>query len=107
MRTNGTLIYPLSVSTPQFDKRGVPITGPNPTWSGEIPCHIKTLSSTSNGRYEDGTFHQASYEVLVERNAIPTDCQKVKLVRRGVVLGEFQIQGYPEVINLDRIKFTV
>lgn len=107
MRTNGYLQYPLSATAPQFDEDGVPVSTSSPTWSDKIPCYIRTVSSTSKGIYEDGVFHQASYEVLVERNTIPENTQKVKLVRGQVELGEKQVQGYPEVINLDRIKIIV
>lgn len=107
MRTNGYLYYPNAVTAPQFDEDGVPLSTPSSTWSDAVPCHIRTVSSTSKGTYEDGVFHQASYEVLVERNAIPENTQKVKLVRGAVELGEFQVQGYPETINLDRIKIIL
>jgi len=109
MRTNGILYYPTNAATaPQFDEDGVPVVStPSSLWSDPVPCHIRTLSSSSKGTYEDGTFHQASYQVLVERNAIPEDTQKVKLERGGVTLGEFQVQGFPESINLDRIKIIV
>lgn len=108
MRTNGNLYYPITATAPQFDEDGVPVVStPSSLWSDPVPCHIRTLSSSSKGTYEDGTFHQASYQVLVERNTIPEDTKKVKLERGGVTLGEFQVQGFPEVINLDRIKIIV
>jgi len=109
MRTNGILYYPTSSATaPQFDEDGVPVVStPSSLWSDPVPCHIKMLSSSSKGTNEDGTFHQASYQVLVERNAIPEDTKKVKLERNGVTIGEFQVQGYPEVINLDRIQIIL
>ena len=107
MRTNGYLQYPISATAPQFDEDGVPVSTSSPTWSEQIPCHIRTVNSTSNGTYEDGTFHQASYEVLVERDTIPENTQKVKIVRGKVNLGEFQVQGYPESISLDRIKIVL
>ena len=107
MRTNGILYYPISAAAPRFDEDGVPVSAPSSMWSDPVPCHIRMLSSTSKGTYEDGTFHQASYQVLVERNAIPEDTKKVKLERGGTSLGEFQVQGYPEAITLDRIKIIL
>lgn len=108
MRTNGILYYPTSASAPLFDEDGVPVVNaPSSQWSDPVPCHIRMLSSSSKGTNEDGTFHQASYQVLVERNAIPEDTKKVKLERGGVTIGEFQVQGYPEVINLDRVKIIL
>ncbi len=107
MRTNGYLYYPTSATAPTFNDDGVPVTTSQHGWSDAVPCHIRTVSSTSNGRYEDGTFHQASFEVLTERNTVPLDTQKVKLERSGKTLGEFQVQGMPEEISLDRIKIVV
>lgn len=77
------------------------------SWSDSIPCNIKTVTNTSKGRYEDGKFNQASYEVLVESYHFPIDIKRVKLVRGKVELGEFAVQGMPTPTTMDRVIIIV
>lgn len=105
MRTNGYLQY-LTHTEGGFNEDGEPILGTD-LWSSPISCSIKTVTNTSNGRYEDGKFNQASYEVLVENGQVPIDTNRVKLSRHDVELGEYAVQGKPLPTSMDRVKIIV
>ena len=102
MRTNGILRYQI-ISETGFNDDGEPIA--SGSWSEEIPCSIKTVTNNSKGRYEDGKFNQASYEVLIE--TIPLDVRRVKLERDGITLGEYPVQGLPTPTTMGRVKIIV
>jgi hypothetical protein len=105
MRTNGHLQY-LTQTESNFNEDGEPIMGVS-SWSSPVSCSIKTVTNNSNGRYEDGKFNQASYEVLVENEQIPLDTNRVRLYRYDVELGEFVVQGKPTPTSMDRVKIIV
>jgi hypothetical protein len=105
MRTNGYLQYFSSMGG-GFDEDGEPI-GATEAWSDPVDCFIETVTNNSKGRYEDGKFNQASYEVLVENGAVPIDINRVRLVRLGKTLGEFAVQGDLIPGAMDRIKIVV
>lgn len=102
MRTNGVLRYQI-ISRNGFNDDGEPIA--SDAWSDVIPCSIKTVTNNSKGRYEDGKFNQASYEVLVE--TIPLDVRRIRLERDGILLGEYPIQGLPTPTTMGRVKIIV
>lgn len=102
MRTNGILRYQI-ISETGFNDDGEPIA--SDSWSEAIPCSIKTVTNNSKGRYEDGKFNQASYEVLIE--TIPLDVRRVKLERDGITLGEYPVQGLPTPTTMGRVKIIV
>ena len=106
MRTNGTLQY-CSLAEGGFNEDGEPIAAGTPTLSKAIPCSIKTVTNNSKGRYEDGKFNQASYEILVETANFPLSVKRVRLQRKGIDLGEFAVQGLPIPITMDRVKIIV
>ncbi len=105
MRTNGFLQY-LTHSEGGFNEYGEPIDGID-SWSTPISCFIKTVTNNSKGRYEDGKFNQASYEILVESEQIPIDINRVRLVRSKVELGEYAVQGKPIPTVMERVKIIV
>jgi hypothetical protein len=105
MRTNGLLQYNIHTDG-GFNDDGEPI-GSVDSWSEAVRCHIETVTNNSKGRYEDGKFNQASYEVLVEAGTIPADTNRVKLTRGKTELGEFSVQGRPEPLSMDRVKITI
>lgn len=106
MRANGYLQYCI-YSQGGFDEDGDPIEGGVATWSETVPCSIQTVTNNSKGRYEDGKFNQASYEVLVENGTIPPDANRVRLVRGEVQLGEYPVQGKPIPTVMERVKIVV
>jgi len=104
MRTNGTLKY--LVSQPfAFDDDGMPTSG-EATWSNSVECFIRTNTHNTRGTYQDGKFTQASYEVLIERQPLLVRPSRVRLVRYGYELGEFDVQDI-QLVQLDRIKILV
>ena len=105
MRTNGILQY-LTHTDGGFNDDGEPIMGTD-SWSTPVSCSIKTVTSDSKGRYEDGKFNQASYEVLVENGQVPFDTNRVRLMRNDVELGEYVVQGKPISTTMDRVKIIV
>ena len=105
MRTNGYLQY-LTHTEGGFNEDGEPIMGSD-IWSSPVSCSIKTVTNNSKGRYEDGKFNQASYEVLVENEQIPISTNRVKLFRHDVELGEYAVQGKPIPTFMDRVKIIV
>lgn len=105
MRTNGFLQY-LTHTEGGFNDDGEPIMGTD-SWSTPVSCSIKTVTNNSKGRYEDGKFNQASYEVLVENGQVPIDTNRVRLMRNDVELGEYVVQGKPIPTTMDRVKIIV
>lgn len=105
MRTNGILQYNIHASG-GFNDEGEPVSSAD-TWSEEVKCFICTVTNNSDGRYDDGKFNQASYEVLVEDGQIPIDINRVKLTRGKTELGEFAVQGLPLPLTMSRVKIVV
>ena len=103
MRTNGTFRYLLSDN--RFNDDGEPIVSVQ--WSEAVPCSIKTVTNNSKGRYEDGKFNQASYEILVETSKCPLNIKRLKLERDGIELGEYPVQGLPTPTTMGRVKIIV
>ena len=106
MRTNGTLQYS-APSAGGFNEDGEPIAAGTPSYSEDIPCLIRTVTNNSKGRYEDGKFNQASYEVLVETANCPLDINRVRLYRAGTLLGEYAVQGVPIPTTMNRVKIVL
>ena len=105
MRTNGFLQY-FTHTDGGFNEDGEPIDGTG-CWSTPISCFIKTVTNNSKGRYEDGKFNQASYEILVESEHVPIGINRVRLVRSDVELGEYAVQGKPIPTVMERVKIIV
>lgn len=105
MRTNGFLQY-LTHTEGGFNEDGEPIDGID-NWSVPISCLIKTVTNNSKGRYEDGKFNQASYEILIEHGQVPIDINRVRLVRHEVELGEYAVQGKAIPTVMERVKIIV
>lgn len=105
MRTNGTIKYHILIGN-GFNDDGEPLAAET-SWSDHIPCSIRTVTNNSKGRYEDGKFNQASYEILVETAGFPLDIKRVRLQRDGVELGEFAVQGLPIPTTMNRTKIIV
>lgn len=105
MRTNGTLQYCIT-NTVVFDENGIPVNAIC-QWSNDVRCSIQTVTNKSDGRYEDGRFNQYSYSIFVEDGQVPMDINRVRIVRDGVELGEFAVQGMPVPTTMGRIKITV
>lgn len=104
MRTNGTLQYNIHTGG-GFNDDGEPVASVD-TWSEDVRCFIRTATNET-GRYEDGAFIQASYEVLVEDGRIPLEANRVKLTRGKTELGDFAVQGIPLPLTMNRIKIVV
>lgn len=110
MRVNGLLYIKRAATLPGaesgFNEDGEPIKG-NPEYGEPIPCHIRTITDNRRGRYEDGEFRQASYEVLLEQPREHFTADKVKLCRYGDLLGEYDVQSVEPLTVLGRIRITV
>lgn len=104
MRTNGILKY--CIPSMSFNDDGEPSWG-DTSWSDGMPCLIKPITNNSKGRYEDGKYSQASYEVLVESACLPNDINRIKLQRDGQELGEFAVQGIPTPTSMHRTILIV
>lgn len=93
-----------------FDEDGMPTVG-TAVWSDPIECYIDVNTHNNKGTYQDGMFTQATYEVLIERQALDIVPNRIRLTRSSDVvsqmdLGEWEVQNF-ESIHLDRIKITV
>lgn len=110
MRTNGYLYIKQSAAASGeatgFDGDGDPISG-TPTFSSPIPCSIKTVTDSRKGRYEDGIFRQASFEVLLEQPSEPFTAKEIRLERFGETLGDYSVQSVEQATLLGRIIITV
>ena len=84
----------------ELDGDGYP-TLPVTSWSEPIKCSIKANSKANIGiTTNKNVFETSSFEVLIEQQ--PFDASIISLERDGVALGEFQVQGIPEVLNVVR-----
>lgn len=72
----------------------------------EIGCNLKVNNQSNNGRYEGGTFTQATYEILIENQSIEGKRLRLKNYK-GDALGDFTIQSIQHLTFTNRIKITV
>lgn len=110
MRTNGTLQYEI-VTGGGVDKYGEPIA-PKTSWSEPIRCSIHANTDTRRGRYEDGLFRQASFVVMIERNAyrdidVIADIKRVRLMRGRESLGEYFVMSVVPAESVGRVQIDV
>lgn len=104
MRTNGTLQYQ-TLAPGGVDEYGEPIAA-QLTWSDPIRCSIKTNTDDHKGVYEDGTFHVASYTILLE--AQPSKkFERIRLQRRADVLGEYRVMSAECIETMGRFQVVV
>ena len=64
---NGILTYPQG-GTQRLDQDGNPVTAS--TAEQSVECYINTSSENRNGRYDDGQFKNATYNVLVDMDSV-------------------------------------
>lgn len=82
------------------------------SWSDPIRCSISTNTDTRRGRYEDGIFRQASFVVMIERNAhrdidVIADIKRIRLVRGREPLGEYFVLSVVPLDSVGRIQINV
>lgn len=110
MRENGLLYIKQAPARSDgetgFDEDGNPIAGV-PSYADPIPCYIRTVTDNRKGRYEDGVFRQASFEVLLEQPGEHFTASVVKLERYGDSLGEYTVQSIEPITTQGRIRITV
>lgn len=105
MRYNGSIQY--ETTTPGgIDNNGEP-TPAETVWSEPIKCSIRANSDTRKGIYEDGKFRQASYVVLIENQAIPSDIKRLQITRHFENLGEHDILNIELLTTVGRIQIMV
>ena len=110
MRTNGTLQY--EITTPGgVNEYGEPIASQT-SWCDPIRVSINANTDTRRGRYEDGQFRQASFTVLIERNAhldidVISDIKRVRLVRGRESLGEYFVLSCAPCDTVGRFQIIV
>ena len=110
MRTNGTLQYEI-ITGGGVNNDGEPIA-PVTSWSDPIRCSIHANTDSRRGRYEDGLFRQASFVVLIERNAhfevdVIADIKRVRLTRGCEPLGEYFVLSVVPAESVGRIQIDV
>lgn len=104
MRTNGTLKYAIITEGGENEWGEVDDTA-SVEWSEPIPCSIKTLSDSRIGKYEDGEFRQASYQILIELAEFPYN--RIQLERLDEDLGEHRIISAEPLSTVGRTKIIV
>lgn len=99
INVNGTLRVKLNSSSEEkLDDNGYPAFSSD-SWSEPIECNIKTNSRADVGATTNGNvFETSDFEVLIEQQSFSAEI--INLVRDGVDLGEFQIQGEPEPLDV-------
>jgi hypothetical protein len=110
MRTNGTLQYEI-ITGGGVNEYGEPMKGVS-AWSDPIRVSIRTNTDTRRGRYEDGQFRQASFCVMIERNAhldinVITDINHVRLTRNGESLGDYFVLSVTPAESVGRVQIDV
>ena len=105
MRYNGVLQYQIVSQSEELDEYGEIATEQSVSWSEEIPCSIKTNKDTRKGKYEDGEFRQASFNILIEGSSI--DANRVKLSRLGEDLGEYRVLSVEPLTTVGRVQIMV
>lgn len=89
---NGILTYS-QIETQRLDKYGNPIAE-NAT-EKHVQCFINTSSENRNGRYEDGQFKHATYNVLVDMDSVEDNFnpKRISLLHQQKGnLGSFPVQ---------------
>lgn len=104
MRTNGTLRYAVITEGGENEYGEVDDTA-SVNWSDKIPCSIKTLSDSRIGKYEDGEFRQASYQILIELAEFPYN--RIQLERLGEDLGEHRVISAEPLSTVGRTQIIV
>ena len=94
-----------------MNEYGEPVE-PAIAWSDPMQCSIKTNTDTRRGRYEDGLFRQASFVVMIERNAhrdidVIADIKRVRLVRGSESLGEYFVMSVVPAESVGRVQIDV
>lgn len=93
MRVNGYIFF-CTAEGGAFDEFGEPTTDTEMIeQSDRIPAFVQTISDNLQGKYEDGTFHQASYKVFVEGThevQHPANTY-IDVYRQGQPLGQHKI----------------
>ena len=110
MRVNGSMQYEI-VTGGGVNEYGEPIVSAS-TWSESIPCSISTNTDTRRGRYEDGLFRQASFCILIERQAnraidVFTDIKRVRLMRGVEMLGDYFVLQVIPADSVGRVQIDV
>lgn len=105
MRYNGKL-YIQTLSGGGINEYGEPIASQY-AWGPVIPCIIETISDTRKGRYEDGRFRQSSFNILFCSVCPITSIKRVRLERKGEVLGEFDVISVESFEGVGRVRITV
>lgn len=110
MRANGTLQYEI-IQDGGVNTFGEPLDSVA-TWSEPIRCSVNANSDNRRGIYEDGTFRQATWVVLIERNAhrdinVINDIKRVKLARGNESLGEYFVMSVTPLDTVGRVKIIV
>lgn len=103
MRANGTLKYAV-ITEGGLNDYGEE-TGSTLSWSEPMPCSIKTLSDSRIGKYEDGEFRQASYQIMIELTEFPYN--RIRLERLGEDLGEHRIISAEPLATVGRTQIIV
>lgn len=110
MRTNGIMQYEI-ITGGGVNKFGEPIA-PVKSWSKPIRCSIRTNTDNRRGRYEDGLFRQASFVVVIERNAhrdidVLSVIKRVRLMRGAESLGEHFVLSVVPADSVGRVQIDV
>lgn len=105
MRYNGVLQYQIVSQSEELNEYGEIAIDQSVSWSEDIPCSIKTNIDTRRGKYEDGEFRQASFNILIEVSSI--DAKRVRLTRLGEDLGEYRILSVEPLTTVGRILIMV
>jgi len=109
MRTNGEIYFQLDTSSGGFDDNGNPIAVTE-EWGDAVPAHIVNISENLVGATEGGTFHIASYRILIEGNIDSVDApqgKKIQIIRHGVNLGTFVVISSEKLTSVGRIRILV
>lgn len=105
MITNGKIRTINTTGSESFDEDGFPLPL-GEVYSDYIECNIRHNTRSDKGRYEDGRFTVASYEVLVEEQ--PLEAQRIEITdNAGAVLGVFKVQLIEHMRVVGRIKIQV
>lgn len=104
MRTNGTLKY-AKITEGGENEYGEADNTASVEWSEPIPCSIKVLSDSRIGKYEDGEFRQASYQILIELAEFPYT--RIQLERLDEDLGEHRVISAEPLSTVGRTQIIV
>lgn len=88
-----------------IDDNGVPVPGTT-TWGSDVECKYFANVSNNKGRYEEGEFKQASFEITTEDMDFIAGVIQLKNSKKAIIATK-EVLSLEELEDIQRIKLTI